>query len=221
MSARARKAVEFILQHGSITSDDILAMGQGHPPRTIADIKDAGIKTASTMVIVNGNRRAQYTLVPDTSGEAESDRKLIPKKFRDQVFTTHGYRCAVCNGSFTSRELQADHRIPFRIAGDGDDWLVDDFMPLCAADNRGKSWSCEHCSNWTKRNPAMCETCFWSHPEGPYKHVAGEPIRRIDLSWTGANEVRVYDQMAREAQRKNMTPGEYLKSLIDNSGRSS
>lgn len=215
MSARARKAVEFILKHGSVTTDDIKAMGQEHPPRTVADIRDAGIKTAKTMVTVNGKRRAQYTLVPDTTGEAEADRKPIPKRFRDALFAQHDYRCSVCNGRFTSRELQADHRIPFRIAGDADDWQLDDFMPLCAADNRGKSWSCEHCENWTKRDPRMCTTCYWCHPDGKYSHIAGHAIRRVDVSWTGATEVAAYDRMARAARRERISPAEYVKWLVE------
>lgn len=217
MSARARKAVEFILENGSVTSDDIQAMGQGHPPRTIADIRDAGIKTAMTMVLVNGKRRAQYTLVPDTSGEDQADRKVIPKRFRDNLFIAHEYRCAACNGLFTSRELQADHRVPFRIAGDAADWQVDDFMPLCAADNRGKSWSCEHCPNWTVRDPNVCLTCFWCHPDGLYTHVATEQIRRVEVSWTGAEEVNVYDRLAKAARRERMTPSEYIKWLVEDS----
>lgn len=217
MSARARKAVEFILEHGSVTTDDIQAMGQGHPPRTIADIRDAGIKTAKTMVVVNGRRRGQYTLASDTSGENQADRKVIPKRFRDALFTEHDYRCAVCNGTFTSRELQADHRVPFRIAGDADDWELADWQPLCAADNRAKSWSCEHCENWTKRDPAMCKTCFWCYPEGAYRHVAGEPIRRIDVSWTGNAEVQTYDRMAKAARREQISPSEYVKWLIEES----
>jgi hypothetical protein len=215
MSARAHLAVEFILQHGSVTTDDIQAMGQGHPPRTIADIRDAGIKTAKTMVVVNGRRRAQYTLVPDTSGEDQADRKVIPKRFRDALFTEYDYRCAVCNGTFTSRELQADHRIPFRIAGDADDWGLTDWQPLCAADNRGKSWSCEHCENWTTRDPAMCKSCFWCHPEGEYSHVAGQQIRRLDISWTGDAEVTSYDRLATAARAQKVSPAEYVKLLVE------
>jgi len=217
MSARARKAVEHILEHGSITTDEILAMGQGHPPRTIADIKDAGVRTAMTMVLVEGNRRAQYTLVPDMTGEMQADRKSIPKKFRDSVFSAHSYRCAVCNGTFTARELQADHRIPFRIAGDAEHFALEDFMPLCASDNRGKSWSCEQCENWTKRDSGMCETCFWCSPDGAYTHVAGRAVRRVDVSWTGAAEVAVYDRMAKDARRARMSPAEYLKVLLEKS----
>jgi hypothetical protein len=217
MSARAKKAVEFILEHGSVTTDDIQAMGQGHAPRAMADLRDAGIKTAVTMVRINGKRRAQYTLVPDTSGEAQSDRKAIPKRFRDDLFKAHDYRCAVCNGTFTSRELQADHRVPFRIAGDADEFEIADFMPLCPGDNRGKSWSCEHCENWTKRDEAMCRTCFWCHPDGEYRHIAGQPIRRVDLSWTGTAEVQNYDRMAKAARRENMSPSEYVKWLVEES----
>jgi hypothetical protein len=43
VSGRAEKARELLLAHGTVTTGDLAALGYDHPPRAIADLKDAGI----------------------------------------------------------------------------------------------------------------------------------------------------------------------------------
>jgi 5-methylcytosine-specific restriction endonuclease McrA len=217
MSKRAEAALQILLERGMVTTAELNQLGYDHPPRAIGDLKDAGVTIAKTMVTVEGRRMAQYTLV-DTVGGSESIRRQLPKKFREQVFSGHSYRCAVCGGRFTSRELQLDHRIPFRIAGDPQELAVEDFMPLCGSDNRGKSWTCENCTNWTAKDPNLCATCYWADPQS-YRHIAGVEERRIIIAVRGKG-ITVVDGIGELAAREGITPGEWVQSrlgyLLDN-----
>ncbi|MCL2848769.1 MAG: HNH endonuclease [Micrococcales bacterium] len=213
MSARAKKAVEFMLAHGSVTTADIEAMGYDHPPRAIGDVKDAGIRLAKSMITVGGHRMARYTLIVDST-LGHPGRTKIPKKFRDTLFAAHDHRCAMCGASFTTRELQADHRVPFRVAGDGDQCHLDDFMPLCASDNRAKSFTCESCPNWTRQDPAECRTCVWGSP-ADFCHIATRPHRQITITWTDAAEVEHFDRLAAVARALGLSPSAYAKAVLD------
>src|SRR5690606_23955628 len=96
------------------------------------------------------------------------------------------------------RELQCDHRVPFAIAGDNLEMIQEDFMPLCASDNRAKSWSCEHCENWEIKDEGTCTTCFWSNPED-YSHVAMRQERRLVLTFQDT-EVDAFDSFRNSAE---------------------
>jgi hypothetical protein len=78
-----------------------------------------------------------------------------------------------------------------------------DFMPLCASDNRAKSWSCEHCDNWTDRNPATCKSCFWASPDN-YLHVAGREERRLNLTFQNA-EIATYEKLKDQADKAGVS----------------
>ena len=211
MSKRAQTGLEIVLARGTVTTAELNQLGYDHPPRVIGDLKDAGVTVLRSLVTVEGRRMAQYTLV-DTVGSSESTRRQLPKKFREQVFSEHDYRCAVCGGQFTSRELQLDHRIPFRIAGDPDDLMVDNFMPLCGSDNRGKSWTCESCANWNKRDQDMCTTCYWANPRS-YRHIAGIEERRVVIAVRGEG-VTIVDHIEELAAGESMTPGEWIQKRL-------
>ena len=38
-------------------------------------------------------------------------------------------------------------------------------MLLSPSANREKSWVCEHCDNWNKKDISMCKTCYYAYPE--------------------------------------------------------
>lgn len=209
---RAKRAVDHILEHGSVTTAELNRIGYDHPPRAIADIKDAGVAVVRNMVRINGRRMAQYSLDPDGGSDSFTGRRAIPKTLRDQIFAGTDHHCAVCGGQFTSRELQADHKIPYRIVGDGPRLDIDQYMPLCPSDNRAKSWSCEHCSNWTDRSVEMCTKCMWASPES-YDHIAGIPERRLVVTWTDG-EVKSHDKLAREASAAHIPLATYVKKLL-------
>lgn len=56
MSKRARTALDILLQRGSVTTKELQELGYDHPPRAMADLKDAGVPFISTMVNVDGVR---------------------------------------------------------------------------------------------------------------------------------------------------------------------
>jgi hypothetical protein len=216
MSKRAEAARDILLERGTVTTAELNGLGYDHPPRAIGDLKDAGVTVSTRMISVDGRRMAQYSLV-DTVGSTERNRKQLPKKFREALYQQHVYRCAICGGRYTGRELQVDHRIPFRISGDPDVLTLDSFMPLCGSDNRAKSWTCEHCPNWLARDPDMCRTFYWANPD-EYAHIAGEEERRLIMAIQGT-EVAIFDRIKEAAEADDQSPGDWvqrrLSRLID------
>ncbi len=211
MSKRATTALEILLQRGSVTTAELSDLGYDHPPRAIGDLKDAGLTVVAAMVNVEGRRMARYTLL-DTQGGTEAIRRQLPKQFRDSLFAAYANRCAVCGGRFGTRELQVDHRLPFRIAGDPEILVSEDFMPLCGSDNRSKSMTCEKCVNWNVKDVNMCKHCYWAHPEN-YSHIAGEPERRLTLSLRG-EDVATFDRLAEQAAQAGQSVGDWVADRL-------
>lgn len=86
-------------------------------------------------------------------------------------------------------------------------------MLLCAACNRAKSWSCEHCENWlVEKNPEICERCYWASP-GDYQHIALRPIRRLDVVWE-QDEITSYDQRKQRALAKQENLPDFVKAAL-------
>ena len=80
--------------------------------------------------------------------------------------------------------LQADHRIPYEIGGEQDTNNLDCFMLLSPSANRAKSWTCEHCENWSAKDQSVCARCFWAFPED-YDHVAGQAVKTVSILFSG------------------------------------
>ncbi|MFF2652137.1 HNH endonuclease [Streptomyces sp. NPDC058045] len=215
-SKRAQKALEFLLDQGTVTTDDLKNAGYDHPPRAVRDLKDAGFAITSANVSVDGRRMARYTLL-DSMSEDFAQRRPISNSFRDKLFREHGHRCAVCGAEFITRMLQADHRVPFHIGGDPAVFETADFMPLCSSDNRAKSMSCETCPNWEVRNPDTCRTCYWHDPDD-YDHVATIDERRLVLTVHG-DRIGVIDAMKAEAGASDSTLGEVVLSHLEQAVR--
>lgn len=211
MSKRAELARDILLERGTVTTAELSQLGYDHPPRAIGDLKDAGITVLSKLINVDGRRMSQYTLV-DVQGGTEAIRRQLPKKFREDLYELFDYRCAVCGGDYSARELQTDHRIPFRIAGDPEVLDGQDFMPLCGSDNRAKSWTCEHCPNWTLKDPNMCRTCYWASPDA-YEHIAGVPERRLGLAMQG-EDVPMFDRIRELAAEDGVEVGSWVEERL-------
>lgn len=206
-SKRAQKALEFLLERGSVTTGELKDAGYDHPPRAVMDLKDAGFVIVSNNVLVDGKRMSRYTLV-DSMSDDFAQRRPIPLTFRKKLFDEHGYRCAVCGGVFIMRMLQADHRVPFMVGGDPEVFDTSDFMPLCASDNRAKSMSCETCPNWLTRDPDTCLTCYWHDPED-YDHVATEDERRLTIT-ARDQDVATIDRLKNAAAQSGVTLGQLV-----------
>ena len=141
-------------------------------------------------------------------------RKAWPKEFKRDLISAHGERCAGCFTAFEERYLQIDHRVPYEVEGNPEDGLgIADYMLLCRSCNRAKSWSCEHCRNWTTdRSVDVCKTCYWADPED-YKHVALRLIRRLDVTWTDA-EVPEYERLVRLSKYAKKDLPDFVKECL-------
>ena len=214
VSKRAVAARDYLLEHKTVTTEQLSKMGYDHPPRIIGDLKEAGVALDKTTVKSSaGKNIAQYFLIEKIT-EGRQKRTAIPKKFRDDLNAAYGFRCAICSGTFEGRELQADHRVPFLVGGEKPVFEQADYMPLCASDNRSKSWSCENCPNWEVKDVEKCEACFWAHPED-YEHVAGRQERRLDLVFQG-DEVVIVDQLLMSSRTSGVSVEEIIKRrLVD------
>ena len=190
-SKRAREVARIILDRGSCTTSDLEELGYKHAPRAVKDLKDAGVEIFTAMESYTDassgqqKRRARYAVVGvDASKES---RRQFSKAITDAVKASG--KCEVCG---SPPPLQVDHRIPFDIAGETYPHVVSELMPLCPSCNRSKSWTCEHCPNWTVKDAEQCRTCMWASPHD-YKHVAGEERREIRITLTDPQDVLRFD----------------------------
>ncbi len=194
---RPRTVLDHILKHGKITTDELKQIyGYSHPPRAARDVREQGIPLLThTEIGRDGRQMAVYTI--DENGvvdSAKAGRRAFPKALKATLLARDGEQCALCNGHFAGPALQIDHRIPFEVAGENSTTEPFAFMLVCASCNRAKSWSCEHCPNWTLKSASTCATCLWSSPL-EYMHVATEARRRLTIVWEGT-EVEYYDRLA-------------------------
>jgi hypothetical protein len=212
---RARVVVDHILEHGYITTEELTGYGYNHPPRAIRDVREQGIPI-ETFNVKNAQGRtiAAYRFGDVEAIRVRTGRKAFAKDFKSRLFELQGGRCAICLSYYEERYLQIDHRVPYEVAADEVQPVNSaEFMLLCASCNRAKSWSCEHCENWHKqRDVSICQRCYWYGQEN-YEHIAMQPIRRLDIVWTGT-EVEEYDFLQSKAQIAGQGIREYIKQLL-------
>jgi 5-methylcytosine-specific restriction endonuclease McrA len=218
LSGRARIVAWWILDQGSISTQALQDLGYGHPPRAKKDLQEHGVAIKTVMARNDRNDRGMAVYAFESPEAVLRDRQAgraaLPKRFVTEVKALAGCRCAVCAGEFGERELQADHRVPYRVAGDEPGGALDarQFMAICRSCNRAKSESCEHCANWTARDAAVCGVCYWASPD-QYDHIATEPIRRLDLVWRG-DEASDFDLLAAVAERLGSPLPAYVKAVL-------
>lgn len=215
---RSRIVVDHILEHGSITTEDLEQIyGYKHPPRAVKDVRDQGIPIETYRVkSTDGRTIAAYRFgAPSDVREGRlGGRTTFPQRFRQRLYNQSRKRCGICNGRFALRELQVDHRVPYEIAGDVD-FSAKNYMLLCGSCNRTKSWTCEHCPNWQKQDPAVCGNCYWAQPT-TYSHVAVESVRRSEIVWQGEDETEIYEGLSKSAAKAEKSIQEYIKDLLRN-----
>ena len=172
---RPRTVLDHIIRHGSITTDELKEQyGYNHPPRAARDVREQGIPLKTVRITgPDGRSIAAYVLdleAPTRAGRV-GGRRAFPKALKDVLVTRDGERCCICGAPFPARHLQIDHRVPYEVGGDTEDLDPADFMLVCGSCNRAKSWTCEHCENWTARKDSrLCVTCLWASPE-EYEHI--------------------------------------------------
>jgi hypothetical protein len=213
---RARIVIDHILQHGSITTEQLkIIYGYNHPPRAIKDVRDHGIPIEKFSVKDNDGKTIAAYRFGDLSAVRAgilSGRKVFSRAFKTVLIEMQGAKCAICATRYEARYLQIDHRVPYEIGGDPVSASQSEFMLLCGSCNRAKSWTCEHCPNWQEKSPDVCRACYWANPVN-YQHVATEPIRRLDIHWRGI-EVEDYERLATHAASENITVADYIKTVL-------
>ncbi|PTH34756.1 HNH endonuclease [Staphylococcus arlettae] len=217
LSKRAKVVVEHLLKHGKISTYDLENIYKySHPPRAIRDVKESGIPINKTMEQnpITNKKMAVYRFgdIDDFRNDLLKGRKNFPKKFKEELYSQYGYKCGICNGSYTSRDLQIDHKVPFEIIGDKNDenfLALHKYMPICPSDNRKKSFTCEHCENWNNiKSERICFECYWANPEN-YTHIAMREEKRISLIFKNEN-IKLYDELLKESSYVNEEVSEYI-----------
>jgi len=120
-NSRASKALRAMLATGSVTTDDLNALGYNHPPRAIGDVRDAGIPVITERDRTpDGRPMARYRLgrAEDIQNDRHAGRSVLPKAFKAELLSRYGSADCITGAKLEPRNLQIDHRIPYRIAGD-------------------------------------------------------------------------------------------------------
>lgn len=217
-SKRARIVLEHIIRNGQITTEELKDLGYNHPPRAARDVRESGIPLITFSVTSSDGRSIAAYKLGDLSQirtAKSGGRTNFSKAFKKLLYEEYSQgHCNICYGEYAERYLQIDHRIPYEISGDDTGYTErpEDYMLVCGSCNRAKSWSCEHCPNWTKRSQAVCAVCYWANPES-YSHIALQEVRRLDLNWSG-KEAAVYDALKAQAEANRLPVPTYVKRLL-------
>lgn len=217
---RARTLIDHILKHGHITTEDLKEKyGYNHPPRAAKDVRDEGIPLETFSVKGSDGRTIAAYRFGDPSGIRRGflgGRRAFSKAFKSALVEANGSRCHICFQEYEEPYLQIDHRVPYEVAGDVefDERDKESYMLLCGSCNRAKSWSCEHCRNWTELKSAKtCKSCYWASPES-YSHIAMQDARRLDLVWL-ADETKAYDELKSRADASTEPMPQYVKKVLN------
>lgn len=197
-SKRPKTVIRHILEHGFVTTEDLKNLGYEHAPRAARDVRELGIPLVTFWTKdSNGRRIGAYRFgdpsqVGDKISKA-SGRTVLSKALKKALVAKFGAKCFIYLQPMEERLLQVDHRIPYEIGGEQSTKNIDCYMLLSPSANRAKSWTCEHCPNWTRKDKKFCVKCFWAHPED-YTHIAGKEQRQIVITFTG-NEIDDYNKL--------------------------
>ncbi len=222
---RARFVIDTIINKGSCSTEDLKEAGYEHAPRAKRDVVEAGVPIAvSKGVDSSGRRMAVYSFgdweeyKKQNSLAKTKGRSNLTDKLKQKLIEENGSKCALYGEEFPENLLQTDHRVPFEIGGDPDDMMdTSKFMLLSPSANRAKSWACEHCKNWTKKDILICQSCYYAFPEN-YTHIAGQAERRVDLVFRD-DEIDLYDMIIQEAEADGEPVQNAIKRYIEYANR--
>ena len=186
---RPQTVIKHILEHGFITSEELKnTYGYNHPPRAVRDVREHGIPIITYRVTGSDGRNiAAYKFGDPTDIQNNlskaAGRTVLSKALKQALIDKYGSKCFIYLETMDKEVLQVDHRIPYEIGGEHDEKDIDYYMLLSPSANRAKSWTCEHCENWKKKDRSFCLRCFWAYPEN-YDHIAGKFEKIISLVFT-------------------------------------
>ncbi len=214
---RPRTVITHILEHGQITTEELKNLyGYNHPPRAARDVKEHGIPIERVTVTGSDGRKiAAYRFGDLTNVKVRrfDGRTGLSKQIKEALIAKYGCRCFIYLEEMPEAALQIDHRVPFEVAGESVTMSPDEFMLLCGSANRAKSWSCEHCDNWTKlKKREVCLSCYWAYPEN-HSHIAMQQLRRVDLLWQG-DETKQYERLKADAAEAGLAIPDFVKDVL-------
>ena len=195
---RPKTVIQYILEHGYVTTEDLKQLGYEHAPRAARDVREQGIPLETfrakdtTGKTIAAYRFGDYSKIEDKLSKV-TGRTVLSSALKKALIDKYGSKCFIYLQSMEERLLQVDHRVPYEIGGEQDSQNIDCYMLLSPSANRAKSWTCEHCPNWTQKNIDFCIQCFWAHPEN-YTHIAGKQQRQIVITFSG-DEIEDYNRL--------------------------
>ena len=213
---RPQTVIKHILEHGFITSEELKnTYGYNHPPRAVRDVREHGIPIITYRVTGSDGRNiAAYKFGDPTDIQNNlskaAGRTVLSKALKQALIDKYGSKCFIYLETMDKEVLQVDHRIPYEIGGEHDEKDIDYYMLLSPSANRAKSWTCEHCENWKKKDRSFCLRCFWAYPEN-YDHIAGKFEKIISLVFTD-DEIDDYYKLIELSGEK--TAQEIIKQII-------
>lgn len=195
---RPKTVIQYILKHGYVTTEDLKNLGYEHAPRAARDVRELGIPLETFKVKdSNGRSIAAYRFGDPSQSKSmlskASGRTVLSKALKKALLEKYGSVCFIYLQQMDESLLQIDHRVPYEIGGEQDENDIDCYMLLSPSANRAKSWTCEHCPNWEKKDYNYCVSCFWAHPEN-YTHIAGREQRQIIITYTD-NEIEDFNRL--------------------------
>lgn len=195
---RPSTVIQHIIKHGYITTEELASKyGYEHAPRAARDVRERGVNLVTYRVKSSDGRNiAAYKfgdpVFVDNKISKVGGRTALSQALKKALIDKYGAVCFVYLQPMEERLLQIDHRVPYEIGGEQTD-NIDCYMLLSPSANRAKSWTCEHCPNWTIKDIEFCINCFWAHPEN-YSHIAGREERQIVITFSD-NEIEDYNQL--------------------------
>lgn len=196
---RPRTVIQHILKYGFITSQELKdTYGYNHPPRAIRDVREYGIPLITYRIEgTDGRKIAAYKFgnFQDMKNmlSKSAGRTILSRTLKQALIDSYGSKCFIYYEFMDKNLLQIDHRIPYEIWGEQSESNIEYYMLLSPSANRAKSWTCEHCKNWTNKDVSFCTKCFWAYPEN-YEHVAGKYQKVISIIFTG-NEIEDFKKL--------------------------
>lgn len=218
---RTRFVIDTILDKGYCSTEDLKNKGYEHAPRAARDVRELGIPL-DTFKIKNsdGKSIAAYKFGDWEKNKKNnqlarvSGRTQLTEKLKNALLERYGARCNLYGEQYPAKLLQPDHRIPYEIGGDPVNMLdTDYFMLLSPSANREKSWTCEHCMNWSEKNIVMCKTCYYAYPEN-YQHIAGKIERKLNIIFNN-EDISLYNEIIKQAELHNLSQQNVIKRMIE------
>ena len=120
---RPKTVIQFIIEHGFITTDDLTKLGYKHPPRAARDVREQGIPLETFRVKDStGKSIGAYRFVNPKKAEDKlsktAGRTVLSAALKKALIEKYGSKCFIYLQPMEERLLQIDHRVPYEIGGE-------------------------------------------------------------------------------------------------------